>query len=44
MADPPPDRVDVILRPNRKRAAETVDLLEIWGGEVTIRGVPVQRF
>jgi hypothetical protein len=34
--------VDVVLRPNPQRAARTVDVFEIWGGEVVLRDAAVQ--
>lgn len=42
-AGKPPDYVDLVLTPSPKRAAETIDLLEIWGGVIVIRHVPVTR-
>jgi hypothetical protein len=42
-AGEPPDYVDLVLTPSPKRAAETIDLLEIWGGVIVIRHVPVTR-
>lgn len=34
--------VDVVLRPSVRAATETTNIFTIWGGEVTIRGVPVK--
>jgi hypothetical protein len=38
-----PERVDVLLRPNPARARETPDMDRIWGGEIVILDVPVER-
>ena len=38
-----PTAVDLILRPSMKVALNTIDILEMWDGEVTFRDVPVQR-
>jgi hypothetical protein len=35
------DRVEVILRPNIGAAARTVEMKQIWGGEIVFRYVPV---
>jgi hypothetical protein len=37
------DRADIILRPNIKRAEQTVDVTEIWGEEIILKDVPVTR-
>jgi len=37
------DRVDVILRPSRDAALETLDLRRIWDGEIVIEDIPVRR-
>lgn len=33
---------DIILRPNPSVAADTLDITQIWGGEIVIKDVPVQ--
>ena len=37
------ERVDIVLRPSVKVALNTVDILEMWDGEVRFADVPVQR-
>jgi hypothetical protein len=37
------ERVDIVLRPSVKVALNTIDILEMWDGEVTFHDVPVQR-
>ncbi|MDQ3441031.1 MAG: hypothetical protein M3478_11855 [Planctomycetota bacterium] len=37
------ERADIVLRPSIKVAPNTIDILEMWDGEVTFRDVPVQR-
>ena len=34
--------VDVILRPDPTLAAQTVDMVEIWGEDVVLKDVPVR--
>ena len=38
-----PNVVDVVLRPDRRTALDTVDMHEYWTGEVVIKNVPVTR-
>lgn len=37
----PPAIVNVILKPNPKLAARTIDILEIWDGQLEFKNVPV---
>jgi hypothetical protein len=37
------ERVDIVLRPSVKVALNTIDILEMWDGEVMFQDVPVQR-
>ena len=37
------DHVDLILRPDRAVAERSVDVLEIWDGEVVFKDVPLVR-
>jgi len=39
---PAPESLDVILRSSEKAARDTVDLFEIWQGELVYKDVPVQ--
>lgn len=39
--DPPPATIDLILRPSRKAAADTVDLNSYWNQEIMFAKVPV---
>jgi hypothetical protein len=41
--DPGDPTADVVLRANPRLARETVDVFQIWDGEVTVKGVPVTR-
>jgi hypothetical protein len=38
-----PQRVDIVLRPSLKVARNTVDILQMWDGEVVLPDVPVQH-
>lgn len=40
---PTVQRVDLILRPNERRARRTLELTEIWNEELTFESVPVMR-
>ncbi len=42
MPSPPSDFVDIILRSSQKVARQTVDLYEIWDGELLYDNVPVE--
>jgi len=35
------DRVDVVMRPNRQLALQTVDVTRMWGETIILRDVPV---
>jgi hypothetical protein len=35
--------VDLVLRPSVEVALNTIDILDMWEGEVTIHEVPVRR-
>jgi hypothetical protein len=35
------DQIDIVLRSNLTAAAKTVDLTQIWEGEVVTRGLPL---
>ena len=39
----PVTAVDLVLRPNAREARRTVDLLEIWGGELVFEDLPVMN-
>lgn len=41
--DPPPERVDIILRSNPEVARWSVDITDIWQGELEFKDVPVTR-
>jgi hypothetical protein len=43
LPDEPPDRVDILLRASTRVAKQTLDLGEIWGGELTFTDVEIER-
>jgi len=38
---PPKSSIDIILKPDPAAARQTVDIFDMWDGEVVLRGVPV---
>jgi hypothetical protein len=43
MVKPLPDEVDVVLRPAPENVSDNYSIWEIWGEEIVIKGVKVQR-
>lgn len=39
---PPAEKMDIILRSSKEAARDTVDLFEIWDGELVYKDVPVK--
>lgn len=41
LKDPPPPTADIIFRPNYQYPLKTIDIFEIWDGEIVYKDVPI---